>query len=717
MGIEKSELGEFKIEVSLMTGSKNSRILVLALALLLICSDDRTRAQTPSQVYLPHLQTTHREELVKVGQWGGAITSVQDGGEFAFVGHGPRIVVLDLKDRSNPDLILRSPEMAGQVVELRLHGPYLYALISGFGLKTFDVSNAPRLDLISQTEFGDDKPSEGSKIKLRLDRAYVNAGRGIQSVNIEDPGRPTLAGPALSHFWGWPGMPHRYRAWSVDITLEGRTLVVSWLNGDDVESEIVIYDIANPTMMQPIASITRSLNEPARVALKHDRLAIANRRELELFDLRSPADPRLLSRVAAGENENEPGSQSSLIIPSFSVGALCWQDKTVWAMTGDMLYGIDFRNRYRPQLRSEMPFREVPRLNCQDEQLLAVGAEGANNLAWIRASNDREPEIIGEHKGIGPAWNVYFDGTNMVTANRLRHVDNFGISERAYVFQPSAFELPDFEMLEIVSDLALPQIVFGLVDKHLITYEPAPEDPDRRGVIVARPLVDGEGIDVLPAKRISVPRMRTYYRTRATSAESLYLQPYHFEGAPSVYRIEPKAESVQTIDFMASDSEPRQGFSGYLGASGNKIFGSNGRYIWGGEVGDGPGVSFRAQRLGVEFPGYLLADDQRLVLGKDGSNRTPGFTINFDTTDPSALRILEQSHGDEQGWGWGVPAEFYDQRLYTLGGGGLRVFMETYSGHLEPLRAYPYSGRDLAISGTFVAVAEGAMGVSLYEWQ
>ncbi len=76
-----------------------------------------------------------------IGQWGGPSYAVAADGTHAYVGVGPRLVVLDIADPAHPALLGRTGVLGGVVRDIVLAGGYAYVAAGSAGLIVIDVSN------------------------------------------------------------------------------------------------------------------------------------------------------------------------------------------------------------------------------------------------------------------------------------------------------------------------------------------------------------------------------------------------------------------------------------------------------------------------------------------------------------------------------------------------------------------------------------------------
>ncbi|MFN3929222.1 MAG: carboxypeptidase regulatory-like domain-containing protein, partial [Thermoflexus sp.] len=146
-----------------------ARRLVLLFSLTLIGNPLRAIAQpSPSAVASQALAV----ELV--GQIGGAVKAVAVRGGYAYIGVGPRLVILDISNPAQPAVIGQTAVLPGVVADVAVAGSYAYVADREGGLRIVDVSDpaAPR-------EVGFyDTPGYAGDVAVVGSYAYVADGEG-----------------------------------------------------------------------------------------------------------------------------------------------------------------------------------------------------------------------------------------------------------------------------------------------------------------------------------------------------------------------------------------------------------------------------------------------------------------------------------------------------------------------------------------------------------
>ena len=193
----------------------NARIFnlfVLIVSLVLMSSASGAAAQQPSPS-LPFYQGEVGEVVAAqqqarsvrlVGQIGGTTAAVAVQGNYAYVGDGPRLVILDVSNPTLPVVVGQTGVLPGLVEGVALAGNYAYVADAGSGLRIIDVSNQSDP---SEVGFYD---TSGSALGVALagNFAYVaDYTGGLRIIDVSDPAAPSEVG-----FYDTPG-----EAWGVAL--------------------------------------------------------------------------------------------------------------------------------------------------------------------------------------------------------------------------------------------------------------------------------------------------------------------------------------------------------------------------------------------------------------------------------------------------------------------------------------------------------------------
>ena len=224
------------------------------------------------------------------GQLGGAVNCAAVAGNYAFVGQGTRLQVVNIATPASPSPVGTALVLGDTVNDISVSGNYAYIANNEDGLRIVDISNplAPALRGFWDT------PVRAKAVALLGGRAYVADGTGgLQIINIADPTAPRLVG---SLNWGEEAV-----AIAVAAKTNGVFAYISLGSGGlrivDVttpSSPVLrgLYPIADP-MGSKYSSVSISGNK-AYVAQDYYGLAI--------IDINNADAPGLISRYTTWAN-------------------------------------------------------------------------------------------------------------------------------------------------------------------------------------------------------------------------------------------------------------------------------------------------------------------------------------------------------------------------------------------------------------------------------
>jgi len=140
-------------------------------------------------------------ELEVVGQLGGGIFAVAMQRNHAYIGVGPRLVILDISDPGDPVVLGKTDPLPCVVQAVAVEGNYAYVVGRGSGgLHIIDVSDPGIPTLVGSC----DTPGLAFDVAVAGDYAYVAAGdEGLHVIDLSEPGSPSVVvsydppGPAL----------------------------------------------------------------------------------------------------------------------------------------------------------------------------------------------------------------------------------------------------------------------------------------------------------------------------------------------------------------------------------------------------------------------------------------------------------------------------------------------------------------------------------------
>ena len=259
-----------------------------------ITEDSQPAAQTPMPTIPIEIETTPEvtstespieNALEYINQYGGSTTTVAVKGNYAYMGQGPRMVVLDISNPTSPVFISDSEPLPGLVMGVEVEGDYAYVTTMYSGLNVFDISKADQPRLVSKVE---PKHAGCGPLTLNDGIAFIACNpSGLFVVDISDPISPTIL---------------------TSDTIRGTMISIARLNEFiylvDVTKGIVIVDISDPRSPQQVGFFADETIPSLGGAFTHSIdmcqndlcLAVANH-GFVILDLADPVNPTIKASI------------------------------------------------------------------------------------------------------------------------------------------------------------------------------------------------------------------------------------------------------------------------------------------------------------------------------------------------------------------------------------------------------------------------------------
>jgi hypothetical protein len=211
-----------------------------------------------------------------IGQWGGPSEAVAVQGNYVYLGSGPRVLVFDVSDQSNPALVGRTDPLPGFVLGISVSGDFAYVADSDAGLAIINIADPSAPFRVGGVETS----GRATGVAVSGSFAYVaDRGAGLAIINIADPSAP-------------------YRVGGVDTSGGAYGVAVS---GDyayvaDTNAGLAIINIADPSAPYRVGGVDTS-GYAFGVALSGDYAYIANYTSLAIINIADPSAPYLVSGV------------------------------------------------------------------------------------------------------------------------------------------------------------------------------------------------------------------------------------------------------------------------------------------------------------------------------------------------------------------------------------------------------------------------------------
>jgi len=249
--------------------------------------------QGPTRVYLPLIQHLGPDALPGMSLLGhirGGMTYASDvQGSYAAVGAGDTVMLLDVAAPEAPVMVGQSPNLPGQVKDLRWVGSFVYVADYGSGLQVLDVSD-PQLPRIVAA-----LPLSGTAWGIDVDRgkAYLALDRGLYVVDVADPLHPVEQG----HL-GFPD------GWALDVKVTGHLAYVAAQWGG-----LKVVDVSDPLLPGKLGEYVTSPSQASFVDVIGTNVYLsAFDGGLYILDLATPSAPVVVGAFkAAGATANYYG--------------------------------------------------------------------------------------------------------------------------------------------------------------------------------------------------------------------------------------------------------------------------------------------------------------------------------------------------------------------------------------------------------------------------
>jgi hypothetical protein len=222
--------------------------------------------------------------LELAGQLGGTMNCVAISGNYAFVGQGSRLVVMNISTPSSPTPVGAGLLFSDTVNDIAIAGGYAYLANNEEGLQIVDISNP----LTPQVRGLSDTPARAKAVALLGGRAYVADGvGGLQILDIATPAAPRSIG-ALN--WGEETVDV-----AVAVNANGVFAYVSLAGGG-----LRIVDVTTPAtpVLRGLLPISDPGGRPlSSVAVSGNRAYVAqDLYGLAIIDVSNADNPSLLGR-------------------------------------------------------------------------------------------------------------------------------------------------------------------------------------------------------------------------------------------------------------------------------------------------------------------------------------------------------------------------------------------------------------------------------------
>jgi hypothetical protein len=218
---------------------KNSLTTGILITVILLTSCTQSPAESPAPTTLPETQPTEKTskpELLKVvGQIGGPTQTVALQGDYAYVGVGLRLIVLDITNPSSPKEIGATEPFGWYVEDMAVAGNAAFVAAGGAGLYIVDISNPTYPTMIG----GYDTPGYAEGVTIAGNYAYIADGpAGLRVLDVTDRPHPVEVATAYT------------LSYAFDIAVEGGYAYIAAAGAG-----LLVAELSDPAKPKEVGSL------------------------------------------------------------------------------------------------------------------------------------------------------------------------------------------------------------------------------------------------------------------------------------------------------------------------------------------------------------------------------------------------------------------------------------------------------------------------------
>jgi hypothetical protein len=212
-----------------------------------------------------------------IGQIGGPTQAVAAQGNYAYLGVGLRLIVLDISDPTSPRELGSSPAFSDFVRDIAVSGTVAYVAAGGAGLRVLDVSDPAHpaeIGSLQSRGYAEGVAVSGTTV------CVAHGPYGLRVIDVSNPRSPTEIGSAFT------------RNYAFKVAMDGRYAYVAAAGAG-----LLIGDLANPA--EPSEGATLATPGYAfGLAVSGNTVYVAGGWEgLLTVDVTSKSQPRLLGQL------------------------------------------------------------------------------------------------------------------------------------------------------------------------------------------------------------------------------------------------------------------------------------------------------------------------------------------------------------------------------------------------------------------------------------
>lgn len=436
-----------------------------------------------------------------VGQIGGSAEAVSVDGNYAYVGAGPRLLILDISNPSSPTKVAQTEVLPDTVNDVVVADRYAYVVTAGSGLHIFDIRNP-----LAPNQVGSFDNGYTAAVTVANNVAYLVNSLGLRIINVANPQAPTemamldmsaasdvaVAGSyAYVTVADWSNnsgglhiinisTPTPNEVAALDI---GKAFAVAVANNIAyliTESSLRLINVASPTTASEVGAIDISFASDVTVV---DNYAyVADSSSLRIIDVSNPAALREMDDYHIEGSGKGVAMAADMALVASSYGGLqlinvanptnATKESTfdTWIAAGvavannvayvsdgwdSHLYAIDVSN---PATARELAVFKGSSSNWQDWRGVSVAGNhaylGGDELSMFDIANPAAPTKLADFN-IGEVYGgrvSVVDNYAYVAAGEDRGLRIIDISNRNAPFEKSTFDTPGYAYDVVVAD-------------------------------------------------------------------------------------------------------------------------------------------------------------------------------------------------------------------------------------------------------------------------
>jgi parallel beta-helix repeat protein len=591
------------------------------------------------------------------GQAGGPTQGISLQGNYAYIGVGPRLVVVDISDPANPHQVGATAMLDDFVLGVTVSGTLAYLAAGTAGLLIVDISSPLNPFVVGSWN----SPGYAEGVTVSDSTAFLADGPyGLRVVDVSNPAAPVEIAHAFDMNY----------AYAVAVS-EGYAYVAAGGAG------LLLVDISSPAY--PVEAGAYDTPGNARgLAVQNDRAYIADERYgLQIINVSDPLHPALLGAVQTYGWFFDVAVSGSLAYVSAAFGGLRVVN------ISDPAHPLEVGNLTWAQSNT------TGLVLAGDHVYLA---DRKNGLRVVNSSNPTNPVQIGYWSGFSFAISIEVEGDYAYVAAGFNGVRIYNISNPAHPVEVGSFMVDGFILnIKLAGSTLYAGTFLGSPEAGLYALDISdPTHPQMVGYYANIEECWGIDVDGSMVYVADVSGLKIFDFSNPPNLNLVGFHPYSGTGGISVrdglayvskggagveiYNITDPA----TISLVGSFTSPTSSALGPVSLDGNNAYVSE---HWGLRILDisNPASPTEVSYTPTHEETYWLAFNGSLVFVAEGSY---GFSV-YDVSNPAAPQLINQTAvvGSVQA------VALSAGRLFTASGeGGLQIFTETaVSGLPQPV--------------------------------